>query len=140
MSGTGNGYHLVVSSDLSNLVHVLEWFETCNHAVVPQRAYLQCKIALAEAFTNAVRHAHRFLPASQPIEIHVLITPMELTLEVFDMGPPFAMKDYLYEQLKNVDLQATTGRGLALLESIADQWSYIHLPDGLNCLKIVKRY
>jgi serine/threonine-protein kinase RsbW len=133
-------YSISVSSKLTNLVRVLEWFEACQAEYMPNSLWLPSKIALAEAFTNAVRHAHRRLPEITPIQINLGISRSALELEVIDCGEPFDLLAHLARQPKVTDLYATHGRGLKLLESIADRLEYRRLRDGRNCLYFQKRY
>lgn len=133
-------YSISVSSKLTNLVSVLEWFETCQSDYMPNSLWLPSKIALAEAFTNAVRHAHRRLPESTPIEIDLRISKTELELKVIDYGEPFNLLAHLAKQPKVSDLYATHGRGLKLLQSIADGLEYRRLRDNRNCLYFQKYY
>jgi len=63
-----------VDSDLRSLDTVLKYFQQLEPAGIPQKDWLQCQLALAEGFTNAVRHAHRHLPPEIPIEIEIEIT------------------------------------------------------------------
>lgn len=133
-------YSISVSSKLTNLVSVLEWFEACQSDYMPNSLWLPSKIALAEAFTNAVRHAHRRLPEATPIQIDLRISHNDLELEVIDRGEPFDLFARLAQQPKVADLYATHGRGLKLLESIADRLEYRRLQGDRNCLYFQKRY
>ncbi|TAF51643.1 MAG: ATP-binding protein [Oscillatoriales cyanobacterium] len=133
-------YSISVSSKLTNLVRVLEWFEACQSDHMPNSFWLPSKIALAEAFTNAVRHAHRRLPETTPVQINLSISRITLELEVIDYGAPFDLLAHLARQPKVTDLYATHGRGLKLLESIADRLEYRRLRDGRNCLYFQKHY
>jgi len=134
-------YSLSVESSLTKLVDVLSWFESCYAEGIPMASWLSVKIALAEAFTNAVRHAHRKLPKETPVEISVTFSPTKLRFEIFDRGAPFDLSGHLADrsQSKN-NLYATHGRGLQLLTSIADRVEYRRLPDGRNCLEFVTTF
>jgi serine/threonine-protein kinase RsbW len=133
-------YSISVSSKLTNLVSVLEWFEACQSARIPNAVWLPSKIALAEAFTNAVRHAHKQRPAETPVEISLRISPTMLEIEVIDSGEPFDLLAHLARQSTVTDIYATHGRGLKLLESIADRLEYRRLHGGRNCLYFSKSY
>lgn len=133
-------YSISVSSKLTNLVHVLEWFEACQSASIPNAVWLPSKIALAEAFTNAVRHAHQQRPIDTPVQINLCILPTILEFEVIDQGEPFDLWAHLARQPTITDIYATHGRGLKLLESIADRLEYQRLKNGCNCLYFSKSY
>ncbi|MBL1211004.1 ATP-binding protein, partial [Geminocystis sp. GBBB08] len=51
-----------VKTDLIYLEEVLLQFESVKQDWIRQKDWLQCQLALAEGFTNAVRHAHRNKP------------------------------------------------------------------------------
>ena len=52
----------VVPSDLLCLGEVLGKYEEVKPEFINQRVWLECQLALAEGFTNAVRHAHKKSP------------------------------------------------------------------------------
>lgn len=129
---------LQVTSDLHALTTVLKWFEPTRHAFSQESDWEQCRIALAEGFTNAVRHAHRHLPKETPIDLEVHCTPRSLTLRIWDRGQPFDLEHYLH-QLQPSSLEAESGRGLRLLEKISDDLRYARTSDQRNCLYITKQ-
>ncbi|USR91587.1 ATP-binding protein [Phormidium yuhuli AB48] len=129
---------LRVPTDLSALARVLDWFDGLESPIVPQRIWLQLKTALAEAFTNAVRHAHQG-ESALTVEIHFEQTAEFLRLKVIDCGPRFDLEAKL-QDLPDVDLNATGGRGLRLMDCIADELCYTRLEDNRNCLSLLKRY
>ncbi|NEO26200.1 MAG: ATP-binding protein [Kamptonema sp. SIO4C4] len=131
---------LQVISDLEQLNHVLAWFDQSRPTAIAQKDWLQCQLALAEAFTNAVRHAHHGLPRETSITIEVLLWEKHLELKVWDQGPPFDLKSRLILEQTEADHHRGGGRGLAILAKIADDLQYSRTPDGHNCLSIVKQY
>lgn len=98
----------------------------------------QCRIALAEGFTNAVRHAHRYLPRQTPIELEAHCTPHSLTLCIWDRGQPFDLEGYL-QDLPPGSQEAEGGRGLRLLYQISDDLQYARSHDQRNCLRVTKQ-
>ena len=68
-SGERQTFALRVDTTLDALGEVLTWFEAFRNAGIPDPIWTECQLALAEGFTNAVRHAHRALPESTPIDI-----------------------------------------------------------------------
>lgn len=131
---------LRVPTDLSALARVLEWFDGLDSPAVPQRIWLQFKTALAEAFTNAVRHAHKDEASDLYVEVHFEQTAEFLLLQVVDWGPPFDLEGKLQALPDTMDLHATGGRGLRLMQCIADRLEYTRLDDRRNCLSLVKYY
>jgi serine/threonine-protein kinase RsbW len=136
--------NLKVSSSLKELERVLSCFDRVNKFAIEQKIRDECRLALAEGFTNAVRHAHHNLPTEVPIEIEIAILEQSLELRIWDYGPPnFDLQAYI----KNLPLRQkqnhrldTNGRGIPILLKIADRLSYFRTEDGRNCLLIVRNY
>lgn len=58
-----------VPRDLQALEQVLLQFNQIYQDFIPLRDWLQCRLAFAEGFTNAVRHTHKNLPSNISIRI-----------------------------------------------------------------------
>lgn len=129
-----------VPTDLKALDEVLLWFDQLKQPPIPKKAWLQCQLAIAEGFTNAVRHAHKGLSSNVPIDIEVTLFPQALEMRIWDQGPPFDLEQQLRNLEQNVDENAGGGRGIAILQKIADKLSYTRTDDNRNCLLIVKSY
>jgi serine/threonine-protein kinase RsbW len=127
-------------TDLKALDQVLTWFDQFNQGSIPKKVWIQCQLALAEGFTNAVRHAHKNLTPNVPIDIEVTLFAQALELRVWDQGPPFDLEKRFQEFEQTADDQAGGGRGIAILHKIADKLSYTRTDDNRNCLLIVKTY
>jgi serine/threonine-protein kinase RsbW len=101
--------HLQVSTDLSEIHQVLEWFEQFQLQYLSKNKSTQvllfrARIALAEGFTNAVRHAHQDVPQETPIDLEVLLFPDRLDLHIWDQGSAFnltALLDTVEQQYPN---------------------------------------
>ncbi|MEB3341585.1 ATP-binding protein [Okeania sp.] len=135
-------YHesdLRVHSDLGENDRVLSWFEELHQAPIPKTVWLQCELALAEGFTNAIRHAHKYLPRDTPIDIEVRMYSNHLEIRIWDYGPPFDMTEWFKGQ-PEPDIFSPGGRGIKLMYAIADHVSYTRTSDRRNCLLIVKNY
>lgn len=78
-----------VPSDLKALDRVLLQFERIYQDFIPLRDWLQCRLALAEGFTNAVRHAHRHLPPDIPTAIEVLLKKTAIEIRIWDRDSAF---------------------------------------------------
>ncbi|MEE3719303.1 ATP-binding protein [Tumidithrix elongata RA019] len=72
---------LEVSTNLNELAKVLAWFEQLNHDAMPMEVWLRCKTALAEVFTNAVRHAHKNMPTETPIYLESTLSENSLEIK-----------------------------------------------------------
>lgn len=127
-----------VKTDLIYLQEVLLKFESLRQNWINQKDWLQCQLALAEGFTNAVRHAHKGKPMETPIEIEIQISEGEIDIKIWDYGKPFPLKEIMEKQSSPSDL-ATGGRGINILRKIADELEYNHHEDDRNCLLIKKK-
>ncbi|MGB3510964.1 MAG: anti-sigma regulatory factor [Microcoleaceae cyanobacterium] len=132
---------LRVISDLEENDKVLSWFEQLHQTPIPKTVWLQCELALAEGFTNAVRYAHRDFPPEKPIEIEVTMYSDHTEIRVWDYGPEFDMAEWFKQKSGQPDdMFAPGGRGIKLMYAIADKISYQSTSDGRNCLFISKNY
>lgn len=132
--------HLQLQTDLKVLPEVLSWFEKLHQPPINKQIWVQCQLALAEAFTNAVRHAHEGKSAEIPIDIEVTISDRWIEIRVWDYGSYFDLREKLNQMPKKEENEGPGGRGLQLMDSIADRLSYTRSEDNRNCLSIVKYY
>ncbi|MCT7948773.1 ATP-binding protein [Ancylothrix sp. C2] len=132
---------LKVNTDLSALSQVLQWFDQLQQLSIPEMAWMQCQLALAEAFTNVVRHAHNGLPKETPIEVEASIFNEALEIKVWDCGKPFDL-EAKFQQLQQHDEKYWTtvegSRGIMLMNKITDRLTYTRTSDQRNCLVMVK--
>lgn len=133
-----NHHRIHVNTDLNELHNVLAWFETLEQHSVSDHDWLQCQIALAEGFTNVVRHAHKCLSGHIPIDIDISFFPNSVEMRIWDHGPPFNLMSKLDCLAEGVDADAESGRGLLLLQKIASKINYLRLGNGHNCLVLTK--
>lgn len=129
--------HIHVSTNLSELARILKWFQSLEQSSVTDEDWMQCQIALAEGFTNVVRHAHRELPVETPIEIDIDFFAAHIEMRIWDYGPPFSLFENLHTDPPLID--AESGRGLALLRKIANEIDYLPVNEQRNCLLLIKR-
>ena len=134
-------YHLQVKTELEALKEVLQWFEALVFPLVPQKMGWQCEVALVEAFTNAVRHAHQNLPKNTPIDLEVELLPNFLEMRIWDRGQPFDFQDKLLKSEQEADsVEKEGGRGLQFIKKLTDELQYLNLPNHRNCLVMRKKY
>jgi serine/threonine-protein kinase RsbW len=131
--------HLTVDSRLTVLNRVQKWFETFWLDHDPQFArrdnqLYRLNLALAEGFTNAVRHAHSGLSAETLIDIQVALDDDRMEIQIWDWGQPFDPNGLT--EPKPGTLQEG-GYGWYLLRRLADEVSY-QREGQRNCLRIVK--
>lgn len=134
-------FKLQVATKLEALQDVLQWYEELISPCLPEKTGWQCEVALVEAFTNAVRHAHQDLPTNTPIDLEVELYPNSLEMKVWDRGKPFDLKAQLQAHQDNVtSLDKEGGRGLQFIKKLTDDLQYLSNLDYGNCLVIKKRY
>jgi cellulose synthase (UDP-forming) len=133
-------FQLTVNSTSQSLSQVLSWFEKLQQPSIPHRVWLECQTALAEGLDNAIYHAHKDLPRDTPIEIEVIIFTQSLTIRIWDRGTAFDLEEYLLRQPPEVDAMTERGRGIRIMQQIADRLNYTRMPDNRNCLSLIKSY
>lgn len=129
-----------VSTDLRLLAQVLAWFNQLRHPLIPQSVWLKCELALAEGFTNAVRHAHAGKPSETPIEIEVTFQKQAIELRIWDYGSGFDLTEQLHDLPEPAAQETSGGRGLKIIQQTADEFSYRAVDERRNCLLIIKHY
>ena len=132
--------HLTVSSQLEELSAVQQWFQTLIAGFAADTPWVdkqfdQLNLALAEGFTNAVRHAHANLPGTTPIDIELSLQPEAIEIRIFDRGAPFDPNSLAEPQPGSL---REGGYGWFLLRRLADRVTYDCERDQRNCLRIVK--
>lgn len=137
---------LIVQTDLTAIEQILSWFEAFRQAPISQAVWLQGQIALVEAFTNAVRHAHQHLPKQTPIVIQASIYLNRLEIRVWDQGLPFDLAEFIdrVDQDYPNPLEHEAHWGVALFRKLRDQhgWNVEYHCSGeqQNCLSLIKFY
>ncbi|MBR8830268.1 MAG: hypothetical protein N5P05_003360 [Chroococcopsis gigantea SAG 12.99] len=137
-----NHFLLRVTTDLNALVPVLQWFEKTTEFLLPETVIWQCKVALAEGFTNTVIYAHENLAATTPIEIDLTIDRRSLMIRIWNYGKPFDLEAKLKEIQENIldPLEHESFRGLLFMQAFTDELRYVRLEDDRNCLVMSKVY
>jgi serine/threonine-protein kinase RsbW len=92
-------FSLQLNSDIKAVAQVLGWLEQLDPLPIPVAVLHQCKLAVVEGFTNAVRHAHKNLPIETPIELEITVFNERLEIKIWDRGKPFDFKAKLKEEL-----------------------------------------
>lgn len=131
---------LQVNTGLSALDRVLSWFAQLYEQRIPTSVWIRCQLALAEGFTNAVRHAHEGKRPDLPVDIEVAVSTESVEIKIWDSGAAFDLEQKIKDMSEKIDPESPGGRGLKLMKDIADSLSYTRTADGRNCLSIVKNY
>jgi serine/threonine-protein kinase RsbW len=129
-----------VPSDLNALNQVLLQFNQIYQDQIPFRDWLQCRLALAEGFTNAVRHAHKNLSPDIPIKIEVTLKKTAMEIRIWDYGAAFDLHEFIAETSRQNQDWLKSGRGIPILNKICDRLEYYRTEDWQNCLVIVKKF
>lgn len=129
-----------VLSDLQELDQLLCQFDQIYQDFIPDRDWLQCRLALAEGFTNAVKHAHKDLPKETPITVEVLLKNNSIRIKIWDYGSFFDLQGFIAKTARQHRGWLSSGRGIPLLNKIADRLDYQHCNCQRNCLLIVKNF
>jgi len=135
-------FHLQVQTELAALIPVLQWFESHGRSFLPDSVLWQCKVALAEGFTNAVRYAHQHLPPTTPIDLELTLKCHSLEIRIWDHGQPFDLQAKLdsLQQHPLAPLEMESDRGLLFMRSLTDILQYIRTAEGRNCLILQKSF
>lgn len=131
---------LQVNTGLSALDRVLSWFAQLYEQRIPTSVWIRCQLALAEGFTNAVRHAHEGKRPDLPVDIEVAVCTESVEIKIWDSGAAFDLEQKIKDMSEKIDPEASGGRGLKLMKDIADSLSYTRTANDRNCLSIVKNY
>ncbi len=132
--------NIQVPSDLNALDLLLLQFNKVNQDYITQKDWLKCQLALVEGFTNAVRHAHKNLPRETPILIEVNLTREQMEICIWDRGEYFDLSQFIANVSEKDNKWLGGGRGIAIMNKIADRLEYNHLGNHHNCLLIVKKF
>jgi sigma-B regulation protein RsbU (phosphoserine phosphatase) len=131
-------YQLTYVSDLAELERLYRDFEAIakRHAV-PSDAGNSFLVAVSEAVTNAIVHAHHE-DRSKKITVIVEIDSDKIAVEIADEGDTSAMASI--EQVNPVvHPEAEGGRGLGLIRSLSDEATFERRPLGGTLVRITKR-
>ena len=132
--------NIQVPSDLKALDLLLLQFNKLYQDYITQEDWLKCQLALVEGFTNAIRHAHKDLPRETPILIEVNLTREQIEIRIWDQGEYFDLSNFIATISKQDNKWLGNGRGIALMNKIADRLEYNRFGNNHNCLLIIKKF
>ena len=132
-------FQLQVQSKNDQLDKVLNWFDTLKRDSIPERTWLELVTAIGEVFDNVLEHAHKDLPSETLITIEVSLLSTAIQIKIYDYGPELDL-EYYFTQSHEVDSLAEGGRGLLILQQVADYHSYIRTTNDRNCFTLIKNY
>ncbi|WP_448565048.1 ATP-binding protein [Trichothermofontia sp.] len=129
---------LHVPSDLKFLEIVEHWLLGClakefgDEVEWPHQSS-RLRLALVEAYTNVIRHAHKDQP-QLPILFRLEVRDREINLEVWDYGKGYDLATY---QPPQPDNRQEGGYGWLIMTRLMDRVEYFLQIDGRNCLKLM---
>jgi serine/threonine-protein kinase RsbW len=131
---------LHIPSDLKFLSVVESWLLDSleielGDSVDWTRQSTRLRLALVEAYSNVVRHAHK--EQSQiPVLLRLELKERELALEIWDYGDGFDLSTYLPPK---PDEKQEGGYGWLIMNKLMDRVEYRLQVNGRNCLKLETR-
>ncbi|MCG6138162.1 ATP-binding protein [Anabaena sp. CCY 9613] len=128
---------LHVPSDLNYLNIVESWLLGClkiqlKESVDWSRQSSRLRLALVEAYSNVVRHAHKE-QANLPVLLRLELKDRDIALEIWDYGEGFDMSTYFPP---NPTDKQEGGYGWLIMNRLMDNVEYQLQVDGANCLKL----
>ncbi|ABA20287.1 Putative Anti-Sigma regulatory factor (Ser/Thr protein kinase) [Trichormus variabilis ATCC 29413] len=128
---------LHVPSDLNYLNIVEHWLLGClkiqlGESVDWSRQSSRLRLALVEAYSNVVRHAHKEQP-NLPVLLRLEFKERDIALEIWDYGTGFDMSTYFPP---NPGDRQEGGYGWLIMNRLMDKVEYQLQVDGANCLKL----
>ena len=126
-----------VPSDLKFLNIVENWLMGCletelKGSVDWSRQSSRLRLALVEAYSNVVRHAHKDQPYL-PVLIRLELKEQDIALEVWDCGEGYNLSEYL---APNPLEKQEGGYGWLIINRLMDKVEYQLQLNGGNCLKL----
>jgi serine/threonine-protein kinase RsbW len=100
----------------------------------------QIALAVDEACTNVIKHAHKF-DAKRAIDINVVLDSQKMTISIIDKGKGFDV-----DKLQTPDLQQYAkesrhgGLGIYLMKTLMDDVQYEFNPGKKNQVQMTKFY
>lgn len=114
---------LVISSEHEHLDRIVDETEAFVQAFVDDEDFVYRAVFLTtEAVTNAMEHGNAYDPAKRVI-IDFCMLPDEMTVTVEDQGAGFEPSQVV-DPLQHENLLNDSGRGVFLLEQMADEVAY----------------
>lgn len=90
------------------------------------------RLALVEAYSNVVRHAHKEKP-ELPVLMRLELIENDFTLEIWDHGKGFDLSTYLPP---NPEDRQENGYGWLIMNRLMDRVEYRLQVNGRNCLRL----
>ncbi|WP_414590441.1 ATP-binding protein [Anabaena sp. CCY 9614] len=128
----------IISRNTSRTENIVEsWLLGClkiqlKESVDWSRQSSRLRLALVEAYSNVVRHAHKE-QANLPVLLRLELKDRDIALEIWDYGEGFDMSTYFPP---NPTDKQEGGYGWLIMNRLMDNVEYQLQVDGANCLKL----
>lgn len=131
---------LQIPSDLKFLTVVEAWLLDCLQAELGDvvdwaKQSSRLRLALVEAYSNVVRHAHKEQP-EVPILLRLEVRDDIFSLEIWDSGNGFDLDTY---NPPDPTAHQEGGYGWLIMKRLMDRVEYQLQVNGKNCLKLETR-
>lgn len=128
---------LNIPSDLQFLGIVESWLLGCLEVELGEspdwsRQSTRFRLALVEAYSNVVRHAHKE-QSELPVVMCLEMKNGDISLEVWDHGQGYDLATYLPP---DPEQKQEGGYGWLIMNRLMDRVEYRLQIDGRNCLKL----
>ncbi|BAZ83834.1 ATP-binding protein [Dolichospermum compactum] len=128
---------LHVPSDLSFINIVEQWLLGCLQLQLGEsvdwiKQSIRLRLVLVEAYSNAVRHAHKNKPGLT-ILLRLELKDRDLYIEIWDYGEGFDLSTYFPP---NPTEKQEGGYGWLIMNRLMDKVEYQLQVNGANCLKL----
>ncbi len=130
-----------VNSEMTASEEIFLWFKQLNSPPIPDPVmWWQCETLLHEGFANIVEHAHKDLPSQTQIALEAERCKQYIEIRIWFYGPRFNLEQKLKEIPPLEDNESEGGRGLRIMDELADYLRYEHMGNNLNCLRMKKYF
>jgi len=129
-------FSLTIPSEL-RLLPVARMFveAVCQSGGMEREVIDAVVLAVNEATSNVIRHAHRERPAT-PLQVQCRLLPDGIEVQLLDEGPAFDLTTVPHLDPGEVRVG---GRGVYLMRQLMDELNCERRPHGGNILRMVKR-
>jgi serine/threonine-protein kinase RsbW len=130
-------FALTIPSELHLLPMARLFVESvCQAGGLDQTATNAVVLAVNEATSNIIRHAHRDCPAT-PLQLQCRLLPDGIEIQLMDEGPSFDLSNVPH--LDPGELRVG-GRGVFLMRQLMDELTVEPRKQGGNVMRMVKRF